>query len=152
MSWWTVAGFVIVLIGVVFLWIQDHVRKFRMQRLAKRLGLTYVGRRLPGALCLYGTPFNTATIAWNVIDGERDGLRIVAFDCEVYEGKTSWRRTVIAARAEADVFGAAAFYPELTVHQAGGWAVLYQPKGFGVKTPGLLPISRLETYLIGTKP
>lgn len=152
MSWWKVAGVIMVAIGVVFLWIQDHVRRFRMQRLARRLGLSFADKRLPGALCLYGTPFNTATLSWNVLEGERDGLRMVAFDCEVVEGKTGWRRTVIAARTEGDVFGAPALYPELTVHRAGGWAILYRPKGSGQKPAGLLPISMLETYLLGTKP
>jgi hypothetical protein len=92
-------------------------------------------------------------MTWNVMDGERNGLRIVAFDCEMQESKTtSWRRTVIAAKTQDDVFGAPAFYPELTVHKDGGWAVLYRPKGFGQKEAGLLPISTLETYLLGTTP
>ncbi len=157
MSWWKVAWFVIwvvvLAIGIVVLWTQEHVRRFRMQRLARRLGLKFVGTNLPGALCLYGTPFNTTRMTWNVMDGERNGLRIVAFDCEMQESKTtSWRRTVIAAKTQEDVFGAPALYPELTVHKDGGWAVLYRPKGFGKKESGLLPISTLETYLLGTTP
>ena len=39
---------------------------------------------------LLGTSLQGATAVWNVIDGERNKIRVVAFDCRIGVGKGSW--------------------------------------------------------------
>ena len=66
-----------------------------------------------------------------MIDGERNGLRTLIFDCSIGEGKGSWRRTVIAAQGNPDIFRNVPFLLNLSSEQTGDWTVLYQPKSLG---------------------
>ncbi len=61
-------------------------------------------KRLLPELSLTGTPMAHTSAIGNVMEGERNGIPFVAFDCRIGTGKGSWRRTVIAARSERDVF------------------------------------------------
>jgi hypothetical protein len=81
------------------------------------------------------TPFDGTTSVWNIIDGERHGIRIVAFDCQIGVGKGSWRRTVIAAETAVEAFGAAAFNLDLTVDRSGNWMIMYQPRTVSLIPP-----------------
>jgi hypothetical protein len=148
MTWWNFLVGVVVVIGVIVLWLQEHIRAYAIRHLARRLSLTYLGKRaLPGALSLYGTPFNdlSSSSVSNLIDGERGKIRVIAFDCRVGAGKGSWQRTVIAARSESDVFGGKKFNPDLAVDRSAAWQILYYPRG--LENKGLMPVAELEAHL-----
>jgi hypothetical protein len=117
-----------------------------IRALANRLGFTYIGEALPRSLSLRGTSLEAATAVWNVIDGERNKLRLIAFDCRIGVGKGSWRRTVIAAQTDSDIFGIVSFNRDLTVERSGDWMFLYQPKTFFIP-PGLMSIDEIEAHL-----
>ena len=145
-----------ILIGIIWmvadgvLWAWEHLRAFAMRSLAKKLGLTYAGKALPGAISLYGTPFSryTSDRITNAMDGQRNGIRVVAFDCEVYEGKETWSRTVVAAKSATNVFSTTSSNPDLKVDSSGGWVILYYPRETNLKANrGLMPIAELECHL-----
>jgi hypothetical protein len=85
------------------------------------------------------------------LDGERNGLRILIFDCRIGEGKGNWRRTVIAAQGNPDIFRNVPLLLNLSREQTGDWTVLYQPKSCGIP-PGLIATTEIEALLqlIGT--
>jgi hypothetical protein len=102
MSWWTVLKYFVLGIFCSAEWIGERRRIHAMRALARKFGLAFLGKkRLPEALSLYGTPFAHIQLlpVANLIDGMRNGVRVIVFDGEVWEGKTFWRRTVVAARA-----------------------------------------------------
>src|SRR5438270_12876238 len=109
MSTWTY----IWLAGLGLFFVVEHVNERRraaaIQRLALQLGFHYLGRAVPASLTLSGTQLAYAKAIWNLIDGERQGMRIIVFDCRIGGGKGSWRCTAIAADATTDVFGAVKF-------------------------------------------
>src|SRR6476660_3936203 len=143
-----------ILIGIIWmvvagvLWAREHLRAFAMRSLAKKLALSYAGKSLPGAISLYGTPFQpyTSDRITNVMDGQRNGIRVVAFDCEVYEGKESWSRTVVAGKSATNVFSATSSTPDLKVDHSGGWMILYYAREARAKH-GLMPIAELKSHL-----
>jgi hypothetical protein len=86
--------------------------------------------------------------AWNVIDGEPRGTRVMAFDCQVGVGKRSWRRTVIAVESDSDVTGHLRVQPDMAIDRSGRWQVLYRPKqGFNFTMAELTPVEELEANL-----
>jgi hypothetical protein len=117
-----------------------------IRALATRLGFTYIGGALPRSVSLRGTSLEAATSVWNVIDGERHKLRFIAFDCRIGVGKGSWRRTVIGAQTDADIFGTVSFNRDLTVERSGDWMFLYQPKAF-FSPSALMSIDEIEAHL-----
>src|SRR4249920_2565576 len=146
---------VYILIGIFWvvaagvLWAREHLRAFALRSLAKKLGLTY-GKSLPGAISLYGTPFSryTSDRITNVMDGQRNGIRVVVFDCEVYEGKESWSRTVVAAKSATNVFSTTSSTSDLKVDSSDGWMILYYPRETNPKAKhGLMSIAELESHL-----
>jgi hypothetical protein len=143
------ANFYITLIGAAVLLAIFCLRYYRraaaMRAVATRLGFEYQAETLPPSLNLRGTGLNSATSTWNVIEGKRHGVSVVAFDCQLGTGKGSWRRSVIAAEGSADVFGM--FNPEFAVECSGGWVVLYQPKAVSVIPAGLMPVTEIEARL-----
>lgn len=137
--------------GVVSLIVWDALRQRKrteaLRAMAVRRGFVYLGKVLPRALTLRGTPFKRASLVWNVIEGYCGGIRVVAFDCRIASGKGSWRRTAIAAQSARDVFGAVRFDRDLTVDRSGDWGVLYQPKTLSLPPPGLMPVPEIEAHL-----
>src|SRR4051794_11141646 len=90
-----------------FLYVNRLHRERDVRALADRLGLHYLGEGVPRSLSLHGTGLVNATSIWNLIDGERRGIRVIAFDCQIGHGRGSWRRTAIAVESEdPQVFGA----------------------------------------------
>jgi hypothetical protein len=84
----------IVMVGLgVFVFYVLHAsqrhRADAIRALAARSGMHYLGNALPKSLQLDGTPFHYVSKAWNVIDGEPRGTRVIAFDCQVGVGKRS---------------------------------------------------------------
>jgi hypothetical protein len=135
------------LLGAV-LFLRNRRRASDIRALAIKTGLCYLGQGIPKSFTLDGTTLESATSIWNVIEGDRHGIRIIAFDCEIRTGKSGWRRTVIATEANTEVLSsAAAFDPELTMERSGKWSILYRPKSFALIPTGLMPVSELEAHL-----
>jgi hypothetical protein len=134
-----------VLLAGILYW-RDLRRASAIRVLASQAGFHYLGNALPRSFPLQG-PLEDVASAWNVIDGERKGVRIIAFDCQIGTGKSSWRRTVIAAEAGYDVFGATAFDVDLPVERSGDWVILFRPRSFSVMPVGLMPVAELEARL-----
>jgi len=114
--------------------------------LASRFRFVYLGKALPESLILETTGLQAISSCWNVIDGERNGLRILIFDCRIGEGRGRWLRTVIAAQGNPDIFRNVPFLLSLRSEQTGDWTVLYQPKSFGIP-PGLTATPEIEALL-----
>lgn len=136
------------LLGCFFYWRHRH-RVNAIRELAKRLGFIYIGQALPRSNSLAGTSLQGATAVWNVIDGERHKIRVMAFDCRIGVGKGSWRRTVIAAQTDADIFGTVNSNRDLTVERSGNWMFLYQPKTVSL-VPRLMSVDEIEAHLDAT--
>ena len=132
-----------------FLWseILDRRRAREMARLASSLGLKAWGNQLPQDLSLAGTPMADRSAIWNVLEGVQNGIPVIVFDCRIGTGKGSWRRTVIAARANRDVFATVPSDASYTVDQSGDWMVFYSPKTMSFLGQRLMPISELEARL-----
>ena len=143
------ANFYITLIGAAVLlamfYLHYQRRAAAMRAVATRLGFEYQAETPPQSLDLRGTGLNSATSTWNVIEGKRHGVRVVAFDCQLGTGKGSWRRSVIAAESSIDVFGM--FNPEFAVERSGGWVLFYQPKAVSLIPTGLMPVAEIEARL-----
>ena len=150
MSWWTILKYFVLGIFCSAEWISQHRRTHSMRGLARKFGLTFLGKRaLPGALSLYGTLFAhiPSGPVTNLIDGTRNNVHVIVFDCEMWEGKSSWRRTVVAARAPESVFAGVASNPDFRVERSAAWSILYQPKGFAATPEALAPVEELEAIL-----
>jgi hypothetical protein len=132
---------------VAIFYLQERRRSAEIRSLAKRSGFHFLGRGVPRSLRLRGTPLERATSIWNVVDGDRFGVRIVAFDCKNGTGKGAWRRTVIAVEAQQEVLDRLASYSDLTVDHSGSWAIFYRPKAWSLFTSGLMPVAELESRL-----
>lgn len=127
-------------------YLAERQRGTAIRAMATRSGFHYIGDALPRSLTLHGTPFERASKVWNVIDGEPRGVRVIAFDCRVGEGKHSWRRSVIAIESDAEF--SRAFNPEMTIDSVGRWKFLYRPKAsIEFRISGLMPVEELEAHL-----
>ena len=82
-------------------------------------------------------------------NAKRWGINHVIWRQKIYPGvgKGSWRRTVIAAQTDADVFTTVNFNRDLTVERSGDWMFLYQPKAVSLIPPGLMSVDELEAHL-----
>lgn len=118
-----------------------------MKELAAKLGFVYVGEALPKSLELSGTPIAGQTKAWNVIDGEVGGVRIIVFDCRIGSGKGSWQRTVVAARTPPS--GSKQYFrdPSLLSERSGAWLITYRHRAVSLVPRGLIPVEELERHL-----
>jgi hypothetical protein len=124
-------------------------RSAAMKRLAAQLGFMYIGGALPRSFSLAGTGLEAVSSIWNVIDGDRNGVRLIAFDCRIGRGKGSWTRTVIAAQSTVDLLGPVT-EPELTVEHSGAWTILCQPQAlFNIRGWGFMPIAEVRARLEG---
>jgi hypothetical protein len=134
--------------GIFFLilWLHERKRTADIKGIASRYKFHYLDTALPGSLSLAGTPIARASKTWNVIDGERDGIRIVAFDCRIGEGKRSWRRTVIAAQTPLDIFRSSQFN-YAPVERSGEWVIMYRPQTFFRGSVGLMSAAELEAHI-----
>jgi hypothetical protein len=141
--------YVLMAVGVVaFGWWRSLVRSREIRALAKSCGLYYLGEALPPSLPMKGWPFASITSVWNVVDGDKGGKRLVAFDCRFGQGKTSWRRTVIAVKTEISNITASYFDSDLRIEQMDDWVFIYRPKGFALISWGqLTPIPELRACL-----
>jgi hypothetical protein len=137
--------------GVLFLftilWLRERRRATAIRTMAAQSGFHYLGSVLPNSLTLTGTRLRELTATWNVMDGEPNKVRVIAFDCRVGSGKGSWRRTVIAAQTPLNVFSNLPSDLDGTVERSGKWIFLYKPKAFSLVPTGLMSISELKAHL-----
>ncbi len=115
-----------------------------MQKLAREFGFSYLRNALPNSVPVAGTPIVSTTAISNVIDGERNGIRFVAFDCRFGSGKGSFRRTVIAALAPKEIFGAMPLEPDLVTQQIDGWTLQFEPRRMGFAFNQVMDVEELE--------
>jgi hypothetical protein len=134
-------------VAVVFIvsWFRDRKRDADLRSMVARLGLIGPGRVLPHSLTLQGTELEGATSIWNVIEADRSGIEVVAFDCRIVGDRSSYLRTAIAARGPRDVFGAAKFATDLAVERSGDWSIMYTKTRSGI-TQGIMPASEIEAH------
>jgi hypothetical protein len=82
MGAWTCAwiiGGAVLLVGT---YLVPWRRSVAIRALADRNGFKYLGTTLPGSISRTGTPFAGLNATSNVIDGDRQGIGVVAFDCK----------------------------------------------------------------------
>src|ERR1700756_3569807 len=95
--------FVIAVVAAGFGWfyLLQFFRVKSMRSLASRLGFNFIGRPLPASFTMTCYPFdgNLGTI-WNVIEGQRNGTRVLVFDSTVWGNY----RTFIAVQKEGELF------------------------------------------------
>lgn len=127
-------------------WWRSRLRASEIRRLAKTTGFHYLDDALSRSLLPKDLP-PLITSVWNVLDGERRGRRVMAFDCRFGDGKGSWRRTIIAIQAERCSITASAFDPDIQVEQIGEWTFLYRPQQFSFIARQLTPVAELAAYL-----
>jgi hypothetical protein len=114
-------------IGIKLLYLS---RAAAMRALALRLGfqcrggephLLYLPKNhhpLPSSFQVRGTPWNKVTRAWNFIEGEKNGTKVLIFDSTLGSGKGVYS-TFIAVRADNNPFSNTD--PELKIaHSNGG--------------------------------
>lgn len=118
-----------------------------MQKLANEIGFVYIGNTLPSSVPVAGTEIARTSSIWNVIDGERNGIRVVAFDCRFGAGKGSWRRTVIAVHAPRTAFGTVLLEPGFDTQEAAGWTIEFEPRRMGFSLQQLMDIEELEARI-----
>ncbi len=132
---------------VVALWWRARQRTSALRQLASKFGFAFLGTTVPRGLNLTGTGPEAISSSWNVMDGELKGVRIVIFDCRIGQGKGSWRRTIIAAKSNADIFESVPMILDFIREPAGDWTVLYQPKTYQIVPPALIAVPELDGLL-----
>jgi hypothetical protein len=153
-------GFVIALlilalcfIGIKLLY---RFRSVTMRALALRLGfqfregeplLLYLRkghRPLPTSLQVRGAPWNTITRAWNFIEGEKAGIRVVIFDSTLGSGKGKGvYSTFIAVQTDENPFKYRE--PEEKIAHSNGWTALYRLRFWQI--PWTLSVQSIEEYV-----
>ena len=129
--------------------VKQHRRAGAMRALAQRAGFQYIGNTLPHSLTLDGTELRSVSKVWNTVDGDRHGLRIIAFDCQVGRGKGSWARTAIAIQTDRNILEETHLRSALRAERSGRWLILYEPKALFSLGPRFMPIEEIESWLNG---
>lgn len=137
---------IVVAILLAIGYVRGRRRSAAIRSLAARLGFHCLAE-LPMDLSLSRTLLSRVSEIWNVIGGERNGVKVVVFDCRIGTGKGSWCRTVIATQSESETFGAEVFNLDLSVDRLGNWTFLYEPKALSFVPRGLMPASEVEAHL-----
>jgi hypothetical protein len=134
-----------------FIAMQRRTRAIKL--LAPKLGLLpWPNDSLPRDLFLSSTQFANWSKLSNVYSGIINGVEVAFFDCKVGRGKGSWTRTIIAVRSNGDVFGAKAFDLDFNSQRCEEWLLLYRRReGFRI-TPGVMPVSQIESHIRNIQP
>jgi hypothetical protein len=145
----------VVALLVAFVTILFVFRARSMRALAARRGFKYVGPRAPSFLGFRNFPKVKPPVAlprachlvgeirqaWNVIEGQQNGVSVLIFD-SVICGRTYC--TFIACQTEQNPFGMDISPDRLT--QSGGWTVLYRVRWFQI-IPQTMSIKRLDDHV-----
>lgn len=98
---------------------------------------------LPTSFRLRGVPISRA---WNVIEGEKNGIRVLILDGVLNLGvKSGHYRTFIAARTDENPFENKS--PQEKITHSNGWTTLYRTRFPDLLIPWTLSIQRIEEHL-----
>jgi hypothetical protein len=136
-----------IFVAIEFLY---HSRASAMRSLAARLNFQYsagdprkwtAGRVAatchPAGFHMACYPTNKISRMWNVLDGQRNGIRVVIFDSTVGEGKGLYC-SVGAVQASENQFEIA----REKIALCSGWCAVYRTRFF--QAPWTLSVSRIE--------
>jgi hypothetical protein len=140
-------------VGIKLLYLS---RSVAMRALALRLGfqfregephLLYLPkghRPLPTSFQVRGNPWNNITRAWNFIEGEKGGIRVLIFDSTIGSGKGKGIYiTFIAVRTDENPFGNKG--SDEKIAHSNGWTALYRFRFWQI--PWTLSIQSIEAYV-----
>ena len=98
----------------------------------------------PHSFRLHGYPVDTMNRTWNLIEGEKNGLKILILDSTLSMGGRNGRySTFIAVRTETNPFDNEA--PEENIVHSNGWVALYRLRFWQI--PWTLSIQRIDEQL-----
>ena len=98
----------------------------------------------PTSFRLHGYPVDTMNRTWNLIEGEKNGLKILILDSTLSMGGRNGRySTFIAVRTDTNPFDNEA--PEEKVVHSNGWIALYRLRFWQI--PWTLSIQRIDEHL-----
>jgi hypothetical protein len=101
--------------------ILQSFRAKAMRALASKLGFQFINKPLPDSFSMICDPFDSNPSVWNVIEGQRNGIRILVFDSAFR--KTY--RTFIAVQTEDNPFSKDEVVLGNTL-QSNGWTMSIQ--------------------------
>lgn len=143
----------VILVGIELLY---RFRASAMRALAYRWGFQYQKgepnkwylpknhRPKPTSFRLSGYPVDTLSRTWNLIEGEKNGLKILILDSTLSMGGQRGRYTTfIAVRTDMNPFADDA--PDEKIVHSNGWAALYRLRFWQI--PWTLSIQRIEEHL-----
>lgn len=167
----TIAEVIVVLLGIFggFLWANFTLRARSMRSLAAKWRFEYVGPASPKLEFLVYMPkikpllpfplkggrLNDVRQVWNVIEGERGGIRIRIFDGLFWLGfgDRSQYCTFIACETERNPFGCDAashrVFQKERISQSAGWTILRHEPIILINpfTTWTMSTRRIETHL-----
>jgi hypothetical protein len=147
MNFWPVLPVTVVVAVLFWSYRKTQERSRQIRDYGQELGFRLLGEDLPLDIDLKSSSISNVSSVWNVIDGTPRGVRIVAFDCRVGQGKGSWETTVIAVNAEPIAVKASDFDMSLEKEHIDGWTLLFH--GIGPEFNGGCKMSseELKGYL-----
>ena len=102
----------------------------------------------PASFRLHGYPVDTMNRTWNLIEGEKNGLKILILDSTLSMGGRNGRySTFIAARTDTNPFDDEA--SDEKIGHSNGWTALYRLRFWQI--PWTLSIPRIEEHLEALK-
>jgi hypothetical protein len=146
MAYWLLA---IAAFAATALWIsrRSQQRSSQIAGIAQELNFRSLGERLPADINLSPSFLSSVSSVGNVIDDARSGVRIVAFDCRVGQGKNSWQTTVIAVKAEPSRVKAGNFDINLEKEHIDGWMLLFHGREMDFSSECEMSSEELRGYL-----
>lgn|SRR6266852_1163453 len=142
---------VLIFVGIKYLY---RSRSRAMRALAARWSFQYSGGdpriwsagRIESpsltAFKMWCYPVNKISRIWNVIDGKRNGIRVLIFDSTVGEGKGVYC-TFVATQTSENLFGLHSSREKIA--QGSGWTAVYRIRF--IQIPWTLSITRIEELL-----
>lgn len=148
---WLLVILVSILAGIKYLF---RSRAGAMLAFAARLSLHYspgdqriFGRRpvhYPTGFKMRCYPIYLVSRIWNVIDGERNGIRVLIFDSMIGEGRGARYCTFVATQSTDNLFKTVKRREK--VAQRAGWTAVYRISFMGIR-PWTFSIARIEEFL-----
>lgn len=147
MNYWPVLVALVVAAALLRSYQKARERSQQISDFAQDLGFRLLGEDLPLDIDLKSSSISNVSSVWNVIDGTPRGVRIVAFDCRVGQGKGSWETTVIAVNAEPARVKASDFDLSLEKDHIESWTLLFRRIGPEFKGGCKMTAEELTGYL-----
>jgi hypothetical protein len=147
MNYWPVLPAMVIVAVLLWSYRKARERSRQINDLAQELGFRLLGEDLPLDIDLKSSSISNVSSVWNVIDGTPRGIRIVAFDCRIGQGKGSWETTVIAVNAEPGAVTASGFDLSLEKEHIDGWTLLFHRIGLEFNGGSKMSSEELKGYL-----